>query len=243
MTLHSRTILSSVTAMLMCTGLMCTGAQEARAEVTAELTCDIDSNGTPETIQIINDRRAQVKVNGTGKARKVDFGKRYPANKWTATCADGNDDDNKLDLVLTNGKKTKTFSFYPESGSFSACSSIQKWPSNLIYKTVGSHHFVGDPRRNAVNVVAKFGFRISDSCIDVHATNGKLLGRMGYYGSWVGGPARWYGPTGCGNMSYPGKSLAARAQQAARNPNIIVKIGNTCFGPINANVCIGSKGC
>jgi hypothetical protein len=224
--------------------LLCTGAQQVQAQVTAEVTCDIDQNGTPETIQIFNNRRAQVKVNDTGRAKKVTFGKRYPADQWTASCADRND-DGKLDLVLTNNttSKTKAFSFYSASGSFSACSSIQPWPGTLIYKTVGSDHFVGDPRRFAVNVVAKFGFNISDSCIQIYATDGTLLGQMGYYGRWVGGPARWYGPTGCGNMSYPGSSLASRANKAANNPNIIAKIGNSCFGPIPANVCRGSKGC
>ncbi|RIL11499.1 MAG: hypothetical protein DCC75_02215 [Proteobacteria bacterium] len=232
--------------------ILCLGAilaailpTQAYSAVTAQVNCDIDQDSIEETVFILGNRRARVTLSSNGRTKKVNFFKRYPASKWVPSCADENDDD-KLDLILTNtnNNRTKEFFFFQGDTDLTGCGSVRSWPGNLIYKTIGSSHFSsGDPRRNAVNVIAEWGYRGFDSCIEVLAANGERLGQMGYYGSWSGGPYRWYGPTGCGNLGISGASLASRARREAGSSNIYVKIGNICYGPIDSSRCLGSRSC
>ena len=138
------------------------------------------------------------------------------------------------DLRLSDFEKAESIS--------GACSTVRSWPGTFIYKTVGSHHFT-DVRRNTIGLIMKNGSSVpTPSCIDIISSNGTKVGDFGFYARGAGGYARYYGGVGCGD-TINGQILASRARKAAGNDSVYARIGTTCYGPITASKCVGSKAC
>lgn len=123
-----------------------------------------------------------------------------------------------------------------------ACKSVRAWPSQFIYKTIGSSHF-HDVRRNTIGLIMKYGASFPRTgCIDVVAQNGAKVGDLGYYSSGGGWYARYYGGWGCGDV-INGNGLAARARATAGSSTVYMRLGTVCYGPVDASRCVGSKQC
>ena len=131
-------------------------------------------------------------------------------------------------------------------GSVSSCSSIVGWSSSFIYKTRGSEHFSpGDVRRNTAGLVLKNGAPGPyPTCVDAVSTNGTVIAKLGLYQRGNGWAARYYAGWGCGaSTAFGGSQLASRASAASGSSSIYMKLGSTCYGPINASQCVGSSQC
>ena len=126
----------------------------------------------------------------------------------------------------------------------SKCSTILKWPSSHIYKTLGSHHF-SDIRRTTIGVVIKSGGSGPfPSCIDAIDVKGNSVAKLGLYAVGSGWAARYYAGIGCGTKTpYGGAQVAARALQSGGSTKIYVKFSNVCYGAIEANRCLNSTSC
>lgn len=132
--------------------------------------------------------------------------------------------------------------FEEASGVGSACASVRSWPGSFIYKTVGSHHFT-DVRRNTIGLIMKNGANVATpGCIDILSRSGQKVADFGFYARGAGWFARYYGGIGCGD-TINGATLAGRARKAGGSDSIYVRIGSTCYGPISASRCVGSKAC
>lgn len=136
-----------------------------------------------------------------------------------------------------------------ESGSnggnaIAACSSIVPWPSGHIYKTVGSEHF-SDIRRNTIGIVVKVGGRGPfPSCVKAVDTQGNVVAQLGLYARGAGWAARYYAGVGCGaGTPFNGSAVASKARSKSGSSKIYMNFGGTCYGPIEASVCVGSKQC
>jgi hypothetical protein len=149
----------------------------------------------------------------------------------------------KKNVTATPTEASLALSSFKEAGSVgSACSSVQPWPKNFIYKTIGSHHFT-DIRRNTIGLIMTFGASVpKPQCIDVISKNGTKVGDFGFYSAGAGWYARYYGGVGCGD-AINGQALASRARKAAGDDTIYARIGSVCYGPIAASKCVGSKAC
>lgn len=132
----------------------------------------------------------------------------------------------------------------PSNVPLSACSRIVPWPSSHIYKIMGSSHFT-DVRRNTYGVVIKpGGSGPHSSCISAVDTKGNLLGALGLYQRGGGWEARYYAGIGCGSTNLlGGRQLAAKARQLSGSPYVYMNFSGVCYGPIDANECIGSSQC
>jgi hypothetical protein len=131
------------------------------------------------------------------------------------------------------------------TGAVSQCKSLNPWPSSYIYKTVGSNHFT-DVRRNTVGLVMKTGAPTSNatSCVQVLSSSGKVLISLGLYARGAGWAARYYSGIGCGSATpVNGSALASLARSSAGNSQIIMNLGGTCYGPIEATKCLNSSSC
>lgn len=130
-----------------------------------------------------------------------------------------------------------------------ACKTTKPLPKQFIYKTIGSHHFTNDCRRNTIGLIMSHGARgYGGDCIEVFSKKGKLLAKMGNYGQgWSGGPARYYNCIGCsGGQSIDGFDLARAALKDSKSKDIYLRfsgVKNTCYGPITADECVNSRGC
>lgn len=123
-----------------------------------------------------------------------------------------------------------------------ACKSVKPFPGSFIYKTIGSEHFT-DARRNTIGLVMKPGANVATpGCIDVLAKNGAKISDLGFYSRGGGWFARYYGGIGCGD-TVNGSALQSRATQASGSDDVYFRIGTTCYGPVDANRCIGSSQC
>jgi hypothetical protein len=131
------------------------------------------------------------------------------------------------------------------TGAVSQCKSLNPWPGSYIYKTVGSDHFT-DIRRNTVGLIMKPGAPTANatSCAQVLAANGKVLISLGLYARGAGWAARYYSGFGCGSATpVNGNALASLARTASGSSQIIMNLGGTCYGPIEATRCINSSSC
>jgi hypothetical protein len=168
----------------------------------------------------------------------------------------GPDDENEGRMTLW-GKTTKNaeeatkftfeaddFQSLPENSLSRSCNRVQPWASTLIYKTVGSTHFsLSDPRRYTIALIIESGSQLPRaSCIDFVGRNGKVVGKMGLYATGGGWHARYYGGTGCGTR-LGGAAFARKVINETGSDDIYAKFGTTCYGPIDANRCIGSSQC
>lgn len=126
----------------------------------------------------------------------------------------------------------------------SLCRSTRSLPGSLIYKTVGSHHF-SDCRRNTMGIVAKYGFPGPfPSCANMYDTRGNKVGSFGLYQRGAGWAGRWYNCFGCaGGQNIDGGDAGRIAQSKSGSANVYLEFGGTCYGPIQANKCYGSKAC
>lgn len=123
-----------------------------------------------------------------------------------------------------------------------ACKSVRSFPGSFIYKTIGSSHF-SDIRRNTIGLIMEPGAGVpTPSCIDVLAKNGQKISDVGLYARGAGWHARYYGGIGCGD-AVNGSALLSRAMKAAGSDDVYFRIGTTCYGPADANRCIGSSQC
>lgn len=129
-------------------------------------------------------------------------------------------------------------------GAIAACSSIVSWPSGHIYKTVGSEHF-SDIRRNTIGIVVKVGGRGPfPSCVKAVDTQGNIVAQLGLYSRGAGWAARYYAGVGCGaGTPFNGSAVASRARSKTGSSRIYMNFGGTCYGPIEASACVGSKQC
>jgi hypothetical protein len=130
-------------------------------------------------------------------------------------------------------------------GRFRAeCTKVAKFPGSFIYKTVGSHHFT-DCRRNTHGLIVKPGVRANwPSKADVVDREGNLVSVMGLYATGSGWSARYYACVGAGrSYNLDGFDVARRARGNTGSSSVYLRMGSTCFGPIPAERCIGSKAC
>ena len=130
-------------------------------------------------------------------------------------------------------------------GPVAQCSRLVSWPSSYIYKTVGSDHFT-DVRRNTIGLIMKIGAPTANatSCVQVLAANGKVITSLGLYARGSGWAARYYSGFGCGaSTPVNGNAVASLARSAAGSSRIIMNIGGTCYGPIEATKCLNSSSC
>jgi len=129
-------------------------------------------------------------------------------------------------------------------GAVAQCSTITSWPNGHIYKTIGSEHFF-DVRRNTIGIVVKPGGRGPfPSCVQAIDTAGNVVAQLGLYARGAGWEARYYAGVGCGTATpFNGSTVANRASAKTGSTSIYMNFGGTCYGPINAAVCIGSKQC
>jgi hypothetical protein len=129
-------------------------------------------------------------------------------------------------------------------GSVAQCSTITSWPNGHIYKTIGSEHFF-DVRRNTIGIVVKPGGRGPfPSCVQAIDIAGNVVAQLGLYARGAGWEARYYAGVGCGTGTpFNGSTVANRARAKTGSGSIYMNFGGTCYGPINAAVCIGSKQC
>ena len=145
-----------------------------------------------------------------------------------------------VELKLSDFKVKKN---KPSASGF-GCSDLRPWPARVIYKTVGSSHFT-DIRRNTIGVIAEPGSGIyAGSCLTMLASNGSTLANLGLYGRGAGWDWRAYAGIGCGSSTpVNGSGLAARAKAASGSTKVALKIGDVCYGPIEATQCVGSSSC
>jgi hypothetical protein len=124
---------------------------------------------------------------------------------------------------------------------------IKSFPGSFIYKTIGSTHFsAGDVRRNAIGLVVKPGVRLGSwpSCVPVLDRDGGEVSALGRYAVGGGWSARYYAGIGCGGK-YPfnGSRVAALARQGSGSDEIYFDFGDICYGPVQADQCVGSSQC
>ncbi|MCO6429905.1 MAG: hypothetical protein J5J00_03515 [Deltaproteobacteria bacterium] len=156
---------------------------------------------------------------------------------------------NELSQVALYAKKTKTStpsSFVLTNDNFPEATgpSCQSWPGSHIYKTVGSHHFT-DIRRNTIGLILKIGASGPfPSCVEALDSNGNVVAKLGLYARGAGWAARYYAGIGCGSSTpLNGSGVANKAKKNTGNSNIYMDFGSKCYGPIEANRCIGSSQC
>lgn len=123
-------------------------------------------------------------------------------------------------------------------------SNCQKYPGSFIYKTVGSSHF-SDVRRNTIGLILRYGAPGPyPSCVSVKDSRGNVVAKMGLYARGAGWAARYYAGIGCGaGTPYNGSAVASRAKKNTGSTKVNLDFGNRCYGPIEANRCIGSSQC
>lgn len=127
----------------------------------------------------------------------------------------------------------------PNNGS---CGQI---PSSFIYKTIGSSHF-NDVRRNTIGLILRKGAPGPyPSCVEVKDTRGNLIAKMGgYYPAGDEWAARYYAGIGCGSSTpLNGAAIAKKAKSNTGSSLVIFDFGSKCYGPVDANRCIGSSQC
>lgn len=124
------------------------------------------------------------------------------------------------------------------------CSQIVKLPSTHIYKTFGSKHF-SDIRRKTIGLIIKSGGKGPfPSCIDAVDKNGNSVAKLALYAVGGGWGARYYAGIRCAKSTpFGGAQVAARAQEKTGSSKIYLKFNNVCYGPIDANKCVGSSSC
>lgn len=138
---------------------------------------------------------------------------------------------------------TLTLKKFP-SKSTPVANNCQQFPGSFIYKTVGSSHF-SDVRRNTIGLILRYGAPGPyPSCVSVEDSSGKVVAKMGLYARGAGWAARYYAGIGCGSGTpLNGSAIAARAKRNTGKTTINLDFGNRCYGPIEANRCIGSSQC
>lgn len=120
----------------------------------------------------------------------------------------------------------------------------QRFPGGFIYKTIGSSHF-SDVRRNTIGLILRYGSPGPyPSCLNVKDRDGNVVAKLGLYARGSGWAARYYAGIGCGSRTpLNGSAVATRARKNTGSSLITFDFGNRCYGPIEANRCIGSSQC
>jgi len=125
------------------------------------------------------------------------------------------------------------------------CGRTQSFPSAFIYKRVGSSHF-NDCRRNTAGLIIKAGYPGSfPSSAEVLDTRGNVRAVLGaYFPSGHEWKWRGYACWGAGKSTpFSGSKIAADARSSTGSSNVYLKLGNTCYGPIDAGRCYNSSQC
>jgi hypothetical protein len=124
------------------------------------------------------------------------------------------------------------------------CQKVEKFPGSFIYKTIGSNHF-SDIRRNTIGLIVKPGLRANwPRCVDVLDKEGNRVALLSLYavgGKWS---ARFYAGVGCATGTpFNGSRVSSLARAESGDNEIYFDFGNTCFGPVRADRCVGSSSC
>ena len=132
----------------------------------------------------------------------------------------------------------------PGGNPGSECARVSPWPGSHIYKTIGSNHFT-DIRRNTIGLVIKAGgVGPFPNCVAALDTKGNQVAVLGLYAKGAGWAARYYAGIGCGSGTpYNGSRVASIARSNTGSSSIYMNFGTVCYGPIDANQCIGSGQC
>ena len=169
-----------------------------------------------------------------------------------AACGTSDVDSSKTVLFIKKGvASTPTeheinVADFPEKGDIdAACGQVKSWPGNFIYKTVGSSHFSsGDPRRSTIGFIVAHGAEPSGaipSCMSILATNGEKIGQFGVYAYGGEYRARLYSASGCGTPLTKSQVASKAKAQVSGDDDIYIKIGSTCYGPIDSDSCRNSR--
>jgi hypothetical protein len=151
-----------------------------------------------------------------------------------------NENGTLLNITLSNFKPIS------RNGLAEQCSKVAGWPSGLIYKTIGSTHFdPGDMRRTTIGLIASPGAPVSGAsgCTEMYDSEGNEVARFGLYSTNDGWKFRAYSATGCGGSGKRASEVASEALKNTNSANVYVKLGGTCYGPIDPRRCIGSSQC
>ena len=134
---------------------------------------------------------------------------------------------------------------FSQNAVSSQCRSIETWPRWLIYKTIGSHHFSsGDPRRWTAGLIGNGAPVDAGSCVDMLDSSGKVVAKFGRFLPDNQYSFRTYTATGCGGSS--GKrapEIASEARSNSGKTDVYIKLGNSCYGPIDPQRCYNSSQC
>lgn len=132
-------------------------------------------------------------------------------------------------------------------GGVTGCRSFRAFPTkDFIYKTVGSNHFT-DVRRYTIGLIVRPGTvgEPRATCLNGRDTKGNIVVKLGQYArgeyQW---DVRYYAGVGCGSSTpYNGKTVAARARKNTGDDDIYLEADGVCYGPFDADTCIGSAQC
>lgn len=228
-------------------GLQTAGAQDFKR---------VGSNGRVLKNCALVDGVTRVKVDSSGKKISIKLNKstyEYSLGaKYKFFACATNVNTSAVEILAKKKVSDEATAFSPTINDFekvrndvgAACRSTQSFPGGLIYKTVGSHHFT-DCRRHTAGLIATYGFSGSVSgCCNIIDTRGNRLARLGLYQTGAGWKARWYNCFGCGSgENLDGFDIARKASSNTGSKNVYVECGGRCYGPIRADVCVGSKAC
>ena len=164
-------------------------------------------------------------------------------------CADPEGDGSyavyaKIRMYRKTFKYAPALSSFPRSAISRHCAVRRSFPSGLIYKTEGSGHFCpNDCRCHTIGLIATFSSSVNGpGRIEVRDTMGNSVGALGMYA--YGGLYRWRAYA-CiaGTPSRDGGAIASLARANTGSKNVWFDFGTTCYGPVPADVCIGSSQC
>ena len=218
----------------------------AGAQTSADLVgCDFDGDGVTDEGTVKRAKSVTVRLlDSDGSVREsysVPFGRRYSPSLVSCQDIDG---DARAEILVTKGNKViQKYDVEKFDGDITACKRYGSFPSGFIYKTVGSNHF-SDCRRSTIGLIMRNGTSGPfPSVISIYSLNGTKLGAVGLYSRNDGWAARYYSCVGGGQPAQSGSRLAQKAKQASGSTKVYLNRSGTCYGPIEANKCVGSKQC
>lgn len=108
------------------------------------------------------------------------------------------------------------------------CARIRPFSAPFINKPMAEDTGSGDPRANLPVVI--MSPRVGT--VTVHASDGKEVGKLGYYGSFSNMWRYYSGQTATGGSNISGYQFQARAKALTGSPYVWFKAGNDCYGPV-----------
>lgn len=243
MALRRSTFLSRIFSVLCAASLW--GTTSAVAAPITE--CDFDLDGTFDTVEIIENRRALVTLSQTATQETVRFGQIF--RKFS--CRDRNADQAPEIIARKRNRRTKQLVsevFYvvgePENNLGAVCRNTRELMRCEIWKSIASHH-ITDQRASSTSFITTRGCPGGfPGCIVAYDRDGTRIHSLGEYqptGSAYDN--RHYGGHGCGDAKRA-SSVAAVARKNTGSDEIYLKDNNgVCVRVPDAGQCYNSSAC